>query len=107
MRTPRPLGGLHAGRGTAAAAGQGGFVQAFSILAGDLSTFCGGDFLRCRDYSKLLVSKGEKPLDFKRCETVEEVLQTSDVSPQPAVHPALPALRPLLPGCWRNCSFFG
>ena len=32
-----------------------------------------------RDYSKLLESKGERPLSVKRCETVEEVLRTADV----------------------------
>lgn len=34
----------------------------------------------CRDYSKLLESKGEPPLSVRRCETVEEVLREADVS---------------------------
>ncbi|PSC68951.1 glycerate dehydrogenase [Micractinium conductrix] len=32
-----------------------------------------------KDYSKLLESKGERPLSVRRCETVEEVLQLADV----------------------------
>lgn len=34
----------------------------------------------CRDYGKLLESKGERPVTVRRCETVEEVLKEADVS---------------------------
>jgi hypothetical protein len=37
-------------------------------------------YLLCRDYGKLLESKGEKAVTVQRMETVEEVLKVSDVS---------------------------